>query len=134
MQQNLDDAGRLGVAAIRFPDQSVNRQKYGKPLDVLVPLPRKLAGSGRSREWLYHGVAAFPVGCVPAYLEDSRGEVICDFRVEHDPLEYNYAHAEIRAFIKGERLPDKKGVSPSDRKKFRMMVFEQVTVVVKPLK
>jgi hypothetical protein len=132
--RNLDDAGGFRLAAIRFPDQSVNRQKYGKPFDVLVPQPRKLDRGGRSKEWLYCGVAAFPVGCVPDYLEDGKGQVICDFRVEHDPLDYNYAHAEIRAFVEGKRLSGKKGVSRSDRKKFRMKIFEQVTVVVKPLR
>lgn len=132
--KNLDDAGGLRLAAIRFPDQSVNRQKYGKPFDVLVPQPRKLDRVGRSKEWLYYGVAAFPVGCVPAYLKDRRDRVICDFRVEHDPLDYNYAHTEIRAFVEGRRLSEKKGVSRSDRKKFRMRILGQVTVVVKPLR
>ena len=132
--RNLDDTGGLRLAAIRFPTQSVNRQKYSKPFDVLAPEPRKLDGVGRSKEWLYYGVAAFPAGCVPAFLEDSGSQVICDFRVEHDPLEYNYAHAEIRAFVEGKRLLEKKGVSRSDRKKFRMKIFEQVTVLVKPLR
>lgn len=131
--RNLNDAGGLGPAAIRFPDQSVNRQKYSKPFDVLVPEPRKLDGVGRLKGWLYQGVAAFPVGCIPADPKDGKGQVACDFRVEHDPLEYNYAHAEIRAFVEGKRLLEKKGVSRSDRKKFRMSIFEQVTVVVKPL-
>lgn len=134
LAKNLDDAGGLGPAAIRSVDQSVNRQKYSKPFDVLIPEPTKLDAVGRVR-CLYQGVAAFPVDCVPADLKDDKGQVTCKFRVEHDPLEYNYAHAEIRAFVEGKRLLEKKGVArPSDWKKFRMTISEQATVVVKPLR
>ena len=71
LAKNLDDAGGLGPAAIRSVDQSVNRQKYSKPFDVLIPEPRKLDAVGRVR-CLYQGVAAFPVGCVPADLKDDK--------------------------------------------------------------
>ena len=131
--ENMDDTGEFRLAAIRFPDQSVNREKYSRPLDVLIPDPRRVDTAGRSRKWLCCGVAAFPVGCVPTRLENERSEENCDVRVEHDPIEYDYAHSEIRAFLNNKRLLDKKGVSPSVRKEFRMRLFEHTRVVVKPL-
>lgn len=116
------------VAAIRFPDQSVNRQKYSKPQDVLAPEP----ANENSKEWIYWGVAGFSVDSVPSSIVDD-DRVICDFNVEHDPLEYNYAHSEIRVYVKGERVREKKRINRVRRKRFRLAIMDKAVVVLEPL-
>src|SRR5687767_14248952 len=54
------DADRIKPAYIHFPDQSVNRAKYSRPQDVLLP-----DGTAQSKDWLFWGVAAFQVADVP---------------------------------------------------------------------
>lgn len=120
--------GRLDASLIRFPDQSVNRQKYSKPQDVLLPE----AGNEKSKEWIYWGVFNFPVHTVLPSIEAS-GEVICTFRVEHDPVEHNYAHSEIRAYRQGQRIVDKKLISKEHRKQYRLAIMDKVVIVTEPL-
>ena len=75
--------------AIRFPDFSVNRGKYSEPEDVLIP------------NWPDFGIAAFRVRDVPTSVS-GRG-IVYEFKVEHDPLELNYAHSEVRTYKDGKR-------------------------------
>lgn len=71
-------------SAIRSPvDQSVNRGKYSDPADVLLP------------HWPDWGIALLEVRDVPKELQST---ITYRIRVEHDPLEDNYAHTEIRAY------------------------------------
>ena len=61
--------------------------------------------------------------------------VICDFRVEHEPLEYNYAHSEIRVYRQGERITEatRKKIPKVERKRFRLAIMEEAEIVVDPL-
>lgn len=122
--------GRLDASVIRFPDQSVNRQKHSKPQDVLLREPC----NENSKEWIYWGVFKFPVHAVLPSIEED-GEVICTFCVEHDPIDYNYAHCEIRAYRQGQRVTktQRNLISKPRRKRFRLAIMEQVAVVIEPL-
>ncbi len=126
-RRHVKDA-RLDASLIRFPDQSVNRQKHSKPLDVLLPEPC----NENSKEWIYWGVFQFPIHAVLPCIEDG-GEVICTFRVEHDPIEHNYAHSEIRVYREGQRIRDKKVITKEHRKQYRLAIMEKVVIVIEPL-
>jgi len=116
------------VSAIRFPDQSVNRSKYGKGSDVLIPDPDR----EKSSRWIHLGVLEFPVKAVPACLT-ANDHVVCDFRVEHDPVEHNYGHSEIRVYRDGRRVRDKKGIGKAHRKRYRLAIMEEARVHIEPL-
>jgi len=125
---HVEGARLTDVSAIRFPDQSVNRSKYSKASDVLIPDPNH----ERSSRWIHLGVLGFPVEAVPACLT-TNGHVVCDLRVEHDPLERNYAHSEIRAYRDGTRIREKKGIGRAHRKRYRLAIMEEARVVIDPL-
>lgn len=125
------ERGRLkSVAGIRFPDQSVNRSRYSKPWDLLVP-DRAFE---RSQNWLFLGVIKFAVGAVPETIERD-GKVVCEFRVEHDPQENNYAHTELRVYRDGTRigLADKNKISKQDRTNYRLEIMKSAVIVIEPL-
>lgn len=97
----LDDDYPL-EASIRFPDFSVNREKYSFLEDVVLNHPG-------------FGILVFRVADVPPRLSDDRRTF--SFRVEHVPEEDNYAHSEVRTYCDGER-----GITPprSVRREFRL--------------
>ena len=125
---HVEDARLTDVSAIRFPDQSVNRSKYGEPSDVLIPDPVH----EKSSRWIHLGVLEFPVEAVPACLT-TNDHVACDFRVEHDPLERNYAHSEILAYRDGTRIRENKGIGKAHRKRYRLAIMDKARVVIEPL-
>src|SRR5687768_546158 len=77
------DADRIKPAIIHVPDQSVHRQRYSLPIDVLLA-----HGSARAQEWLLWGVAVFRVADLPPDAHTSGG-VRYHFTAEHDPVEDN---------------------------------------------
>ncbi|MTJ22697.1 hypothetical protein FJR06_15770 [Dolichospermum sp. UHCC 0352] len=107
---------RLLPTGIKFPDWSVNREKYSDPEDVLVP---------NFFDW---GIAQFKVSDVPEQIE-SPGNIKYDFRVEHDPTEDNYAHSEVRTYKDGNHSK-KLEVNKTVKKLFRQMLSEK-TVIIK---
>lgn len=125
---HVEDRRLTDVSAIRFPDQSVNRSKHSQASDVLIPEP----GSEKSWQWILLGVLGFPVECVPACLQGN-DHVVCDFRVEHDPLEHNYAHSEIRVYRDEKRVRDKKLIGKAHRKRYRLAIMEKTRVLIEPL-
>jgi len=106
-------------SAIKFPDWSVNRSKYSDPEDVLFP---------KFFDW---GIAQFTVGDVPDSLT-SPGEIIYNFKVDHDPVEDNYAHSEIRTY-KEEIHKKDLDVNNTVKKKFRQILAEKTIVIRQPL-
>ena len=62
-------------------------------------------GTEKSRDWILHGIAQCEFQSVPPQILDGNG-VACDFRVEHDPLDDNYSHSELRSFVGGVRTQD----------------------------
>ena len=118
-----DDVAKLGARPsslqIRFPTQSVNREKYSKPEWVLLP------------DWLHMGVIAFKVEDVPPSLTPEGG-IPLEFRVEHVPEEENYAHSEIRTY-RGDVYDEFLTVKSKTLKKvFRQRLAEQCQIIRVP--
>lgn len=116
---DVDEGRLIGGPSIRFPDWSVNRQKYSEAKDVLIP------------SWHRWGVAEFAAGDVPGKLKSDGGPEYA-FRIEHDPCEQNYAHSEVRA-IKGNEYDDELDVPKNVKKRFRQILSERTKVCHEPL-
>jgi hypothetical protein len=116
-------------AAISFPDQSVNRQTLSLPFDVLLPEPNG------SRRTIFQGVAQFPVRCVPQrLLADDRTE-ICRFEVAHDPSPHNYAHTEIRVWVRGARITEltRNPIKKKDKARYRLAIMDAARIIIPAL-
>jgi hypothetical protein len=92
------DDGKLSSinSPFRFPDASVNRDKYSScPEDVLYPADK----------FSEHGVAGFKTcDVLPAYSPPKEGNTTPTsfvFQVTHVPCEFNYAHSEVRSVVEG---------------------------------
>ncbi len=125
---HFTDESRLPVAAIKFPDFSVNRGKFSQPTDVLIP------------HWEGWGIAEFEVQAIPLTLNSGDGREF-EFKVKHDPIDdkhpyytqpnqqfENYAHSEVRVFENGEHL--KRKLTDSVKKQFRMKMSDKTKIVV----
>lgn len=110
--------GRFLPAGIKFPDWSVNREKYSEPEDVLIP------------DYLEWGIAQFKVSDVPAKLASS-GDIKYDFKVEHDPEEDNYSHSEVRSYKNGIHTR-KIEVNKNVKKIFRQILSEKIVINKQP--
>lgn len=79
--------GQLQTAAIRFPNQSVNRGSLSEPEDVLFDEQGRYDGLG---------VVEIMVHEIPETIADANGTQF-SFNVSHSPEEKNYSHSEIRS-------------------------------------
>ncbi|HEX8195925.1 MAG TPA: hypothetical protein VF571_07035 [Pyrinomonadaceae bacterium] len=126
--EHFPDETRLPVAAIRFPDFSVNRGKESQPTDVLIP------------HWVEFGIAEFEVRAIPLPYLSGDGRKF-EFKVVHDPIDAkhpyygaanqsfeNYAHSEIRAFVGTEH--QKKKIPEFIKKQFRLKMSDNTKIVV----
>lgn len=110
----------IELEAIKFPDFSVNRQKYCETYeDVLIP------------NWKDWGVASFKVKDVPQ-KEYSTDQNKFTFHVEHVPLPLNYPHSEVRTRKNGMYDKNKSVPSSSIKKLFRMELREKIRIIKKP--
>ena len=123
VHDNVDKNGQVSPAGIRFPNQSVNRSKYSAPADVLVPDQTE-----RSAEWLYCGVAQFLVNHLPGPMHTD--ERSYKFTAEHDPLEDNYGHTELRVYKDDVRVS--KVSSTTIKKRYRTELALRTRVVIPP--
>jgi hypothetical protein len=121
------DVDRIKPAHIHFPDQSVNREKYSYPTDVLLP-----DATPRSADWVLWGVVAFQVADVPADSTTSGG-VSYRFTAEHDPLEDNFGHTELRVYKDGVREQNKDRINPKIKKEYRTRLALRTRLIVPPL-
>ncbi len=112
------DGERLLPTGIRFPDWSVNRGKYSEPEDVLIP------------EYWDWGIAQFEVSSVPKSL-NLPGNTQFEFRVEHDPLENNYSHSEVRTYKDGNHHR-KLEVNKTVKKQFRQILSDRTLLIRQP--
>ncbi len=126
--KHFSDENWLPVAAIRFPDFSVNRGEFSEPADVLFPY------------WTDWGVAEFQVQAIPLSLVSGDGREF-EFKIKHDPIDINhpyynhphqqfenYAHSEVRVFENGEHLK-KKPPPEFVKKQFRMKMSDKTKIV-----
>lgn len=118
------DQEHLSPHAVRFPDFSVNRQKYSAPEDVLLP------------DYANWGIIKFTVADVPASVP---AEVIASaegadytFAVVHDPLEQNYAHAEVRTSRNQIYRKNLKIKHQGVKRWFRVRISQATQLVRKP--
>jgi len=123
----IDERGRIKPAGIHFPDQSVNREKYSRCTDVLLP-----DGSQRSKAWVLWGVVVIRVEDLPPETR-SAGDIAYRFTVEHDPLEDNYGHSELRVYKDGQRESNKKKIGSLVKKEYRTKLALRTRVIVQPL-
>jgi hypothetical protein len=98
----LDSSGPTN-AMFKAPDQSLNRSNAGgKYWFTLMPepdekdLPKKLR----------MGVVSFAADVIPSEILTEDKSLAYNFRVEHDPMEHNYYHCEVRIYIAGQRLTE----------------------------
>lgn len=109
---------RLLPTGIKFPDWSVNRSKYSEPDDVLIP------------SYLDWGIAEFQVESVPKKME-SPGNVVFEFKVEHDPVDDNYSHSEVRTYKEGTHHKNI-DVNKTVKKQFRQMLSDRTRLIRSP--
>lgn len=104
---SVDDRMQRLVEQIRLQEQSVNRGKFSRPIDVLFPGYCQCG-------ILSYSVAA--VRCPPISVNGQKG-VRYEWRwdVEHAPQEDNYAHSNtyaIRTTLRGDARLDEPKVKP----------------------
>ena len=63
----------------------------------------------------------------------SPGGVSFSFTAEHDPLEDNYSHSELRVYKNGIREQAKKKINSQVKKKYRTDMAFRTRLVVRPL-
>ena len=114
---DVDADGRVEPTSLESPDFSVNRGKYSEPGDVILLHPRC-------------GIASFLVVDVPELLV-SGDDVEYRFAVEHDPLDDNYAHSEVRTYRGRRRLAPKKAPK-SVRTRFRLALAAKMKILERP--
>ncbi|MEX1268854.1 MAG: hypothetical protein WEA56_07620 [Balneolaceae bacterium] len=104
--------GAIYPNSIRFPDFSVNREKFSEPLDVLLHDYPNL---------LKLGVASFKVKDLPGPQKtgDKKKKTTYCFKAEHVPLDDNYAHSEVRVYKNG-KYSTKTNVAKTIKTKFRI--------------
>jgi hypothetical protein len=106
----FDSAGRLEVAAMKFPRQSVNRERYSEPADVLF-----------HPDGLYDdfGVFQFQVQDLPPPIG------YFAFSVRHAPEEENFSHSEI--WSSKSESPDYAEPSKTVKAQFRAHLANRIT-------
>jgi hypothetical protein len=110
---------RLAPDSIKFPDWSVNRQKYSEPEDLQYP-------SKLDQIYACCGVAGFLVSDIPPKLE------AFTFEVKHQPESDNYAHSELLTYkngVCGNEIKNFK-VSNTIKKTFRIALSERIKIIV----
>ena len=126
----LDNNGqKIKPANIPFPNQSVNRQKYSKPKDVLIP-----NDEDKTKQWIFWGVARVFVREIPEGKETqgstSSKKISYKFGVAHDPEDDNYGHSEIRVYKDG--VEARKVNSQGVKKAYRTDLSFKSRLIVKP--
>ena len=127
VKESVDSNNRIKPASVRFPDQSVNREQFSRPGDVLLP-----DGETRSKEWILNGVVAFFRNDLPCQ-SSSGGDVTYTFTAEHDPVEDNYGHTELRVYKDGRRVLKSKQVNTEVKKRYRLQLARKAQVIIRPL-
>lgn len=87
---------------VHCPDQSLNRVKHGGR-SWMVLMPVESEDESRSRDRLFKwGILSVYVSDLERTIAGRVGTV--QFRVEHAPIDSNYHHCELHAFVGSERI------------------------------
>ncbi|MCF8079573.1 MAG: hypothetical protein K9K88_09860 [Desulfobacterales bacterium] len=117
----LEVNGAFYPNSIRFPEFSVNREKYSRPEDVLLPDFDDL------------GIAAYRVGDIPGPLKTPGGgtNTTYTFGPVHDPIPGNYSHSEVRTYLNGV-YKRKKIKSSIIKLEFKARLSEKMEIIKHP--
>ena len=115
------DGSRLLPTGIdlRFPAFSVNRGKYSKPKDVLLP------------NWPNFGIVGFKYKNI-FYKISTDPNTEYTTSVSHVPMEENYSHSEVRTKKNGVYDEGRKIQSYTVKKGIRMYIASVSSVIKKP--
>ncbi|HYW08193.1 MAG TPA: hypothetical protein VE913_14620 [Longimicrobium sp.] len=115
-------ANQVPLDIIQFPRCSVNRARFSKPEDVLLP------------DWLDHGIAEFPAGAVPAEITSDTSAKTFWFKVVYDPVKNhptlpdNPAHSEIRCYADEACTNEPKNVTKDVKLEFRTTIWQHARI------
>ena len=113
------DGKNVDPGCIRAPVQSVNRSKYSKAEWVV------LANYPKFLNW---GYGSFKVCDVPESITSEYG-ITHFIKVEHDPLDDNYSHSELKAYKNGELVKRK---YDAIRLKYRVILSQRIIILRMP--
>lgn len=120
------EGDRLIPSRIRYQNTSVNWSKYSKPWDVIFDHERW----GFAQVLVRHLPSRLPKE-LPADKKQAAKARRFVLAAEHDPLDTNYSHSEIRTFVDGVRLPEA-DLSKTARKEFRVELSDRCLILWHP--
>ena len=123
-----ETAGKLNIGAIRAKNQSVNRSRFSKPEDVLIP-PTDRPEADFS-QWGFASVAVQDLPVQLRSIPDSNPSY--SYRPVHDPLPDNYAHSEIRAYNDQTAAVHPQGGPRAVSRKYRTIMAHLAVVHRRP--
>jgi len=115
-------ADPVEVNAIKLPDISVGRSKYGHPEWLRLDKERYFEG------W---GVIGFQIQDIPAERWHE-GVFHFTFTTFHDPADWNYPHAEVRAFENNARIDLEEKLPEDVHLKWRELLLRETKIFLKP--
>lgn len=120
----IEKGGHLYPAQVRFPDFSVNRERFSEPEDVLLPI------------YLNWGIVAFKVEDIPDEKVTGEGtskETVYSFIIVHVPEPDNYSHSEVRTKKNGVYNKKLRIESKEVKRYFRYKLSERLKTLRAPL-
>ena len=120
----IEEGGHLYPAQVRFPDFSVNRERFSEPEDVLLPI------------YLDWGIVAFKVEDIPGEKVTGAGtskETVYTFIIVHVPQLENYSHSEVRTRKNGVYNKKFRIESKGVKRYFRYILSERLETLRDPL-
>ena len=126
----IDSEGNIKPTFVRPPNQSVNREKYSLPTDVLLPDQLQ-----QHKDWLLFGVLAATVERLPKEMTsgDHKNKVTYTFYVSHEPEEDNYSHSELTMSKNGKREQKSSKINDEIKKKYKIDLAAELKLIVTPL-
>jgi hypothetical protein len=119
-----DPAKEFDIDAVRLPDISVGRSKYGHAEWVRFDV----VNNRFYEEW---GVVAVQVKDIPPPLWRD-GVFHFEFRARHSPLEDDYPHAEICAFENGQHLDGIARIPEDVDLQWRELLLRKLQKIIRP--
>jgi len=108
--------GEATPSHIRLPAQSLNRSKYSNTAWLLIP------------PYESNKIGVFKVGQIPR-PEVSLGSVEYEFKIEHDPLDNNYAHSNLQTYKGGLPLREGAHINQAVKLNLRTAIFQEMSII-----